>query len=157
MVQAQQKVRFSMTGFTQDGGSRVFAFTRVEADGTRAEFTVKADLALSRRYAIAVQELPLLCRLFLERLGEADEMRALTYTEDQMSLHAKECAARAVSPHKKKNSDVLPATESSSARGMLPDRSISVPAHLPALENSHAQRNRLDGLPASKPISGTGL
>jgi hypothetical protein len=156
MVQAQ-KFRFSMTGFTQDGGSRVFAFTRVEADGTRAEFTVKADLALSRRYAIAVQELPLLCRLLLEGLSEAGEMRALTYTEDQMSLHAKERAARAVGPHKKKNSDVLPAAESSSARGMLPDRSISVPAHLPALENSHAQRNRLNGPPASKPISGTGM
>jgi hypothetical protein len=108
MVQPQ-KVRFSMTGFTQDGGSRVFAFTRVEADGTRAEFTVRADLALSRKYAIRVQELPLLCRLFLEGLSEAGEMRALTYTEDQMSLHAKECAARTVGPHKKKPSDTLPA------------------------------------------------
>jgi hypothetical protein len=156
MVQ-DQKVRFSMTGFTQDGGSRVFAFTRVGADGTRAEFTVKADLALSRKYAIAVQELPLLCRLFLEGLSEVGEMRALTYTEDQMSLHAKECAARAVGLHKKKPSDTLPAAESSSARGMLPDRSLSAPAHLPALENSHAQKNRFTGPPASKPISGSGL
>ena len=119
MVQAQ-KVHFSMTGFTQDGGSRVFAFTRVQADGTRAEFTVKADLALSRRYAITVQELPLLCRLFLEGLSEADETRALTYTEDQMSLHAKECATRAVGPHKKKPSDTFPAAESSSARQRVP-------------------------------------
>jgi hypothetical protein len=124
MVQGP-KVHFSMTGFTQDGGSRVFGFTRVHADGTRAEFTVKADLALSRRYAIAVQELPLLCRLFLEGLSEAGEMRALTYTEDQMSVHAKERAARAKGPHKKKPSDILPAAESSSARGMFPDRSIS--------------------------------
>src|ERR1700751_4158883 len=99
------RVHFSMTGFTQDGGSRVFAFTRVHSDGTRAEFTVKADLALSRKYAIAVQELPLLCRLFLEGLSEAGEMRALTYTEDQMSLHAKECAARGAGPHKKQRSD----------------------------------------------------
>lgn len=149
MVQAQ-KARFSMTGFTQDGGSRVFAFTRIEADGTRADFTVKADLALSRKYAIAVQELPLLCRLFLERLSEAGEMRALTYTEDQMSLHAQECAARAVGTHKEKHSDTLPEAESSSARGMLPDRLISAVAHLPALENSQAQKNRLTGPPASK-------
>lgn len=99
MVQAQ-KLHFSMTGFTQDGGSRVFAFTRVEVDGTRADFTVKADLALSRKYAITVQELPLLCRLFLERVSEAGEMRMLTYTEDHMSLHAQECAARSGSNRK---------------------------------------------------------
>jgi hypothetical protein len=148
MVDAR-KVRFSMTGFTQDGGSRVFAFTRVEADGTRAEFTVKADLALSRKYAISVQELPLLCRLFLEGMSEADEMRALTYTEDQMSLHAKECAARTVGP-KKKPSDTLPAAESSSARGMLSDRSISAVPHLPALENSQARNDRFTGPPHSK-------
>jgi hypothetical protein len=106
MVHAQ-KLRFSMTGFTQDGGSRVFAFTRVEADGTRADFTVKADLALSRKYAIAVQELPLLCRLFLERASEAAEKRALTYPEDQMSLHAQECAAaRAAGPNRKRRPEV---------------------------------------------------
>jgi hypothetical protein len=149
MVQAQ-KVHFSMNGFTQDGGSRVFAFTRVHADGTRAEFTVKADLALSRRYAIAVQELPLLCRLFLEGLSEAGEMRALTYTEDQMSLHAKERAARAVGSNKKKPSDTLPITELSSARGMLSDRSISTVPHLPVLENGQTRNDRLTGPPHSK-------
>ncbi len=111
MVQAQ-KIRFSMTGFKQDGGSRVFAFTRFESDGTRAEFTVKADLALSRKYAITVQELPLLCRLLLEQLNEAAEKRTLTYTEDQMSLLAAErAAARAASSNRKRRPDTIPAPQ----------------------------------------------
>ena len=81
---------FILTGFRQDMGFRVFAFERKETDNSRMEFTVKADLALIRRYDIRVQELPLLCRGFLER-READvtipaykDSRTLTYSEDEM-------------------------------------------------------------------------
>jgi hypothetical protein len=74
---------FILTGFRQDMGFRVFAFERRETDRTRMEFTVKADLALIRRYDIRVQELPLLCRSFLES-REAEDARALTYSEDDM-------------------------------------------------------------------------
>jgi hypothetical protein len=75
---------FILTGFRQDLGFRVFAFERREADRTRIEFTVKADLALIRRYDIRVQELPLLCRGYLESRKGAEEARALTYNEDEM-------------------------------------------------------------------------
>jgi hypothetical protein len=83
---------FILTGFRQDMGFRVFAFERRETDRSRMEFTVKADLALIRRYDIRVQELPLLCRSFLEsREGLTDaavvtykDAQALTYSEDEM-------------------------------------------------------------------------
>jgi hypothetical protein len=74
---------FILTGFRQDMGFRVFAFERRESDRSRMEFTVKADLGLIRRYDIRVQELPLLCRSFLESRQEEDA-RALTYSEDDM-------------------------------------------------------------------------
>jgi hypothetical protein len=112
MVQ-EAKLQFSLTGFTQDGGFRVFAFKRVGAGVERAEFTVKADLALSRKYAIRVQELPLLCRLLLERRDDGGQMRALTFTEDEMCLHANERAeARAAVSSKKKRFDTQPGAAS---------------------------------------------
>jgi hypothetical protein len=81
-----------LTGFTQDNGFRVFAFERVGEDRVRTKCTVKADLALSRRYGIPLQELPLLCRGLLDRNNESGA-RSLTFTEAEMSLCASERAA----------------------------------------------------------------
>jgi hypothetical protein len=75
---------FILTGFRQDMGFRVFAFERRESDQSRMEFTVRADLGLIRHYQILVQELPLLCRGFLEGREAGAEARALTYSEDEM-------------------------------------------------------------------------
>jgi len=83
---------FVLTGFTQESGFRVFAFERVAADRTRTAFSVRADLSLIRRYDIRMQELPLLCRSILERQEEADEARALTFTEEAMRVHAEDGA-----------------------------------------------------------------
>jgi hypothetical protein len=74
-------------------GFRVFEFEGVTDDRVRSEYTVRADLALIRRYAIQVQELPLLCRGLLERQGEAVAPHTLTFTEEHMRLHADACAA----------------------------------------------------------------
>jgi hypothetical protein len=86
-----QKRQFVLTGFKDAAGFRIFAFERVAADRTRTAFTVKTDLALTRRYGIRLQELPLLCREILDRRGEDDD-KALTYTEEDMCHHA-DCAA----------------------------------------------------------------
>jgi hypothetical protein len=86
-------MRFVLTGFTQEVGVRVFAFSGVETDAVRTEFTVRADLALTRRYDIRMQELPLLCRGLLERREASDAARDLTFTEEEMRVHARECAA----------------------------------------------------------------
>jgi hypothetical protein len=86
-------MNFILTGFTQDTGFRVFAFQGVGANGTRLEYTVKADLGLSRSYGIRLQELPLLCRGLLDRLAEGAEARTVTFTEEGMRLHADNRAA----------------------------------------------------------------
>jgi hypothetical protein len=85
------KMQFIFTGFTQDMGFRVFAFEGVGPDRIRTNHTVRADLALLLRYGIRMQELPLLCRRLLERRSDNGEDRgAVTFTEDEMRLYAKD-------------------------------------------------------------------
>jgi hypothetical protein len=69
-------------------GFRVFEFVRVDEDETRTEYTISADLALTRRYDIRIQDLPLLCRLSLERHEASDDTRSFIFTEREMSSHA---------------------------------------------------------------------
>jgi hypothetical protein len=61
MEKSLQQMQFTLTGFTQDAGCRVFAYEGVGDDRVRIRFTVRADLALSRKYGIRLQELPLMC------------------------------------------------------------------------------------------------
>lgn len=98
---------FVLTGFTQETGFRVFAFARIDANRTRTMYTVRADLSLSRKYEIPMQELPLLCRNLLEGREDLDRTPAVTFTEEDMRLHASACAAareaakkRAKAPHR---------------------------------------------------------
>lgn len=86
-------MRFILTGFTQNTGFRVFTFEGIAADQTRTRFVVDTDLALTRRYGIRLQELPLLCRELLERCDEGEQARAFTFTEAEMVAHASSCAA----------------------------------------------------------------
>ena len=86
-------MQFVLTGFTQDVGFRVFVFERAEEDRTRSKFTVRADLALIRRYNIRLQELPLMCKALLERRIDGDDRHTLVFTEDEMSRHAKDTVA----------------------------------------------------------------
>ena len=88
------KVQFSLVGFTQDVELRVFAFEGIAADRSRTQFTVSADLALTRRYGIRLQELPLLCRTVLEQGHNGGEQRAFAYTEEEMRQYANDVAAR---------------------------------------------------------------
>jgi hypothetical protein len=101
-------MQFILTGFTQETGFRVFAFEGVVVGQIRTVFTVRADLALSRRYGIAMQELPLLCRSLLDRQDEGGEndplaKHALTFSEEEMRAWAdKRAADRALAALKKK-------------------------------------------------------
>jgi hypothetical protein len=97
-----QQMQFTLTGFTQDAGCRVFAYEGVGEDRVRIKFTVRADLALSRKYSIRLQELPLMCLGILERSSETDEasgaepvviQRTLTFTEEAMIRYADEIIA----------------------------------------------------------------
>jgi hypothetical protein len=91
-VRKSAPMQFILTGFTQDMAFRVFAFERMGLDRIRTKITVKADLALIRRYGIQMQELPLLCRNLLERSDNGGETHTLTFSEDDMCLHAKDRA-----------------------------------------------------------------
>jgi hypothetical protein len=86
-------MRFILSGFKPDTGFRVFAFEGIGEDHARTEFTVRTDLSLIRRYGIRVQELPLLCRRLLDRREDAAAARDLTFTEEDMRLHEKDCVA----------------------------------------------------------------
>lgn len=98
-----ESMQFILTGFTQDNEFRVFAFEGIAPNRVRIPFTVRADLALSRRHGIRQQELPLMCRAVLEGREEGDSKKALTFGEEAMHLHEMNCmAARALAAQKKK-------------------------------------------------------
>jgi hypothetical protein len=95
-------MQFVLTGFTHDMGFRVFAFARMGQDSLQTRCTVRADLALVRRYGIHLQELPLLCRGLLDRREEGEQARSLTFTEDEMRVCADERTARLGAAKKRK-------------------------------------------------------
>ena len=83
---------FLLTGCRHVASVRVYAFEGVASDRTRTAFTVSIDTGLIGKYAIALQDLPLLCRQFLERRAPAPESQALTFTEAEMAGLAAERA-----------------------------------------------------------------
>jgi hypothetical protein len=98
-------------------------------DRVRTKFVVKADLALVRRYGIPVQELPLLCRNLLEKHDDGQEGRTLTFTEDEMCLHAKDRTAAREAAASKRKPPRRPAGENLGAawRGQHPVQSSQTP------------------------------
>lgn len=96
-------MQFILTGFTQDRGFRVFAFEGIAPDRVRTQFTVRADLVLSRQYGIRLQELPLMCRAVLEGREEGERENTMTFGEEAMRLHeTNRIAARVLAAQKKK-------------------------------------------------------
>jgi hypothetical protein len=85
-------MQFALVRFTHEMGSRVYAFERMQADRSRTSYTVRADLTLIRRYDIPMQELPLLCQRLLEGRAGDEGPRALTFTEEEMSVYANDRA-----------------------------------------------------------------
>jgi hypothetical protein len=96
------KMQFVLTGFIPDTGFRVFAFDGIAEDRSRTGFTVRADLALIRRYGIQMQDLPLLCRGLLERRDENETAHELIFSESEMRIHADHLAAEKEAAQRKK-------------------------------------------------------
>ena len=95
--------QFALKGFSQDQETRRFTFERVEADQTRTEFIVSANLTLARAHGIRVQELPLLCRELLDRRVGPDGARIVNFTEEDMrALSAGRAAAQQAAAQKRK-------------------------------------------------------
>jgi len=82
-------MEFILTGFHQDANMRHYSFQGIGTDRTRTDFSVGADLQLIRKYQIAVQELPLLCRRLLEEHDPEDHKTTVVFTEEDMQLFAK--------------------------------------------------------------------
>lgn len=80
---------FVLLGFSQRDNMRRFFFERTVpgAGVPRERFTVEADTVLARRYKIAMQDLPLLCRRLLDG-PDATNSRELVFSEAQMCSHA---------------------------------------------------------------------
>ena len=74
-----------MTGFSKIEESRVFPSHGSGKARTRHPFWVRPNLALTRRYGIPVQDLPLLCRNVLEQRDDSITDRIFTFTEAEMS------------------------------------------------------------------------
>jgi len=132
-------MQFTLTGFTQETGCRVFAYEGVGEDRVRIRFTVRADLALSRKYGIRLQELPLMCLGILERSSVSDEaggveslvaQRALTFTEAAMIQYADDCvAARDAAALKRSSLRRQPAKASAAAAEFNPYSEVApIPA-----------------------------
>jgi len=77
-------MQFSLVGFSQTANVRCYTFQGVTADHTHQEVTVSVDLNLVRQYGIPLQELPLLCRRFLEEQSAAGKIDSLTFSELEM-------------------------------------------------------------------------
>ena len=93
---------FLLTGFTQTGGIRSYAFDGL-VDARRVHYTVAVDLGLIPGYGIRIQDLPLLCRDLLLERAQPEETNALVFTEQQMRCHAEKLElARASAEQRKK-------------------------------------------------------
>ena len=100
--QAGANPLFLLTGFTQAGGIRTYAFEG-RIDARRMDYAVKVDLALIPTYGIRIQDLPLLCRELLQQRAEPDEISAVVFTEQRMRSHAEKLAmAREEAEHRKR-------------------------------------------------------
>jgi hypothetical protein len=95
-------MQFVLTGFRHDAGSRVFAFEGIAADRTRVACSVSADLALSRRHGIRVQELPLMCMRLLELEEAGEGKRHLAFNEEDMRQYMDNCVAEREAARKKR-------------------------------------------------------
>lgn len=111
----QRRSNFVLTGFTHEVEFRVFAFDCVEDGRTRTQCTVRADLTLARKCGVHIQDLPLLCRRFLDKAEQGSAAALILPEEEMIACAAKETSrnqARARKPwHRPTNGNEETETE----------------------------------------------
>ncbi len=127
-------MQFVLAGFTPDTGFRIFKFEGIGDDRSRTEFTVRADLALSRKYGIQMQDLPLLCRGLLDRLDENEPGRHFVFSEEEMRGRAEQRVAEKDAADRKKAARKTP---TNNGGGVW--RGPGLPPGLPAAANLQAK------------------
>jgi hypothetical protein len=81
-------MEYRLTGYRQIENFRIFDFDRVDSDGGAVKISVGVDTTLAGKYAVGLQELPLLCRQFLEKSAIAGESVSLTFPETDLAAVA---------------------------------------------------------------------
>lgn len=81
-------MEYILTSVEQSQNIRLYAFTEVDTPAHRAPMTVAVDISLLRKYAIPLQELPLLCRHYVQERRGAGSDSTLTYGEPEMILYS---------------------------------------------------------------------
>jgi len=102
-------MEFVLVGFGDERSIRRFTFEGIAADRTRKQYTVATDLAMLRKYQIAIQELPLLCRRLLERESAVNNSPAFEFSEQLMRDHQDQCLAAKREADLKKRAHKRPA------------------------------------------------
>lgn len=77
-------MEYVLTGVERSGNIRLYGFAEFGSDFRQTEFSIAVDIDVVRKYGIPLQELPLLCRFFLEEQCAAGLDRNLTYDEAEM-------------------------------------------------------------------------
>lgn len=81
-------MEYILTSVEQSQNIRLYAFTEIDTSAHRAPMTVAVDISLLRKYAIPLQELPLLCRHYVRERRGAGSDANLTYGEPEMILYS---------------------------------------------------------------------
>ncbi len=101
------KTQYLFRGFSQTAEIRLYAFEGV-GDESRIGYTVEVDLSLIPVYGIRIQDLPLLCREFLQNRVESSKISALIFSEHEMRTHAEKLAAQREEYARRKNAGRRP-------------------------------------------------
>lgn len=126
-------MQFVLTGFTPDTGFRIFKFEGIGDDRSRIEFSVRADLALTRKYGIQMQDLPLLCRGLLDRLDENESGRHFVFSEEEMRGRAEQRVAEKDAADRKRAARKAPTNNGGGVwRGPGPPTTVQPAANLQA-------------------------
>jgi hypothetical protein len=110
-------MEFVLRDFHQQRNLRRYVFDGISADRKRQPFAVDVDLTLVHKYAIPLQELPLLCRRLLEGSIQAHSSVALVFAETEMLNYANRRAAVLREAEEKRKMHHRPPVPSSSMKG----------------------------------------
>ncbi|HVV45552.1 MAG TPA: hypothetical protein VHC72_10110, partial [Bryobacteraceae bacterium] len=102
-------MEYLLENYLQTAGVRVFVFDGISPDRSRSRFTVSVDTTLLGRYTISLQELPLICRQFLQKRIMSGGSRSLTFAATDMAdLAAERAEARTAIDRRKFNRRTSP-------------------------------------------------
>ena len=77
-------MEYVFTGFRQVDTMRHYGFQGIADDHSRTSFSVATDVTLLRKYSIALQDVALLCRRFLQQREARDDQHSVVLTEEDM-------------------------------------------------------------------------